>query len=137
MKTMKKEKWYNKKISLKYIFICFILSIIASIFSPRPELYCSKTDDICYYYSVNFQGKRSIQNTFKISEIDTYEIIDHSGKSSFSPFSPILYLKNGEEIDLDFRTYSFTRADNIVLNILSLDNYQIKSSYWKNTFRGY
>lgn len=134
---MKKEKWYNKKISLKYIFICFIFGIIASIFIPRPELYCSKADDICYYYSKNIQGKRSIQNTFKISEIDTYKIISHLGKGGYPTFSPIIYLKNGEEINLDFRTYSFTRADNIVLNILTLDNYQIKSSYWKSIFGGY
>ncbi len=134
---MKKEKWYNKKIPLKYIFICFILASIASIFLSRPELYCSKADDICYYYSVNFQGKRKVQKTFKISEIDTYEIIDHIGRGSFPTFSPILYLKNGEKIDLDFRTLTSARTDDIVQNILTLDNYQIKSSYWKSVFAGY
>ena len=52
-------------------------------------------------------------------------------------YTSIIYLKNGEEIELYFRTYSFTRADNIVQNILTLDNYQIKSSYWKSVLAGY
>ena len=52
-------------------------------------------------------------------------------------YTSIIYLKNGEEIELYFRTYSLTRADNIVQNILTLDNYQIKSSFWKNIFGGY
>ncbi len=134
---MKKEKWYNKKIPIEYILIVFTLIFFSSIFLPKAELSCSKTNDICYYYSVNFQGKRKVQKTFKISEIDNYEIIDHLGKGSFPTFSPILYLKNGEEIGLDFRTFTSARTDDIVQNILTLDNYQIKRSFWKNIFGGY
>ena len=135
---MKQEKWYNKKIPIKYIFIAFILIFFSSIFLPKPELSCSKTDDICYYYSVNFQGKRKVQKTFKISDIDTYEITSHTGgRGGFTTYTSIIYLKNGEKFDLDFSTCSFTRADNIVQNILTLENYQIKSSYWKSIFGGY
>lgn len=135
---MERETWYNKKIPIKYIFIAFILIFSSSIFLPRPELSCSKADDICNYYFVNFRGEKEIEQTFKISDIDTYEITsDTGGRGGMTTYTSIIYLKNGEEIELYFRTYSFTRADNIVQNILTLDNYQIKSSYWKSILAGY
>lgn len=135
---MERESWYNKKIPIKYIFIAFILIFSSSIFLPRPELSCSKADDICNYYFVNFRGEKEIEQTFKISDIDTYEITrDTGGRGGMTTYTSIIYLKNGEEIELYFRTYSFTRADNIVQNILTLDNYQIKSSYWKSVLAGY
>lgn len=135
---MERETWYNKKIPIKYIFIAFILIFSSSIFLPRPELSCSKADDICNYYFVNFRGEKEIEQTFKISDIDTYEITsDTGGRGGMTTYTSIIYLKNGEEIELYFRTYSFTRADNIVQNILTLDNYQIKSSYWKSVLAGY
>lgn len=135
---MERETWYNKKIPIKYIFIAFILIFSSSIFLPRPELSCSKADDICNYYFVNFRGEKEIEQTFKISDIDTYEITRNTGgRGGMTTYTSIIYLKNGEEIELYFRTYSFTRADNIVQNILTLDNYQIKSSYWKSVLAGY
>lgn len=135
---MERESWYNKKIPIKYIFIAFILIFSSSIFLPRPELSCSKADNICNYYFVNFRGEKEIEQTFKISDIDTYEITsDTGGRGGMTTYTSIIYLKNGEEIELYFRTYSFTRADNIVQNILTLDNYQIKSSYWKSVLAGY
>ena len=135
---MERETWYNKKIPIKYIFIAFILIFSSSIFLPRPELSCSKADNICNYYFVNFRGEKEIEQTFKISDIDTYEITNHTGgRGGMTTYTSIIYLKNGEEIELYFRTYSFTRADNIVQNILTLDNYQIKSSYWKSVLAGY
>lgn len=135
---MERETWYNKKIPIKYIFIAFILIFSSSIFLPRPELSCSKADNICRYYFVNFRGEKEIEQTFKISDIDTYEITsDTGGRGGMTTYTSIIYLKNGEEIELYFRTYSFTRADNIVQNILTLDNYQIKSSYWKSVLAGY
>lgn len=135
---MERETWYNKKIPIKYIFIAFILIFSSSIFLPRPELSCSKADDICNYYFVNFRGEKEIEQTFKISDIDTYEITSNTGgRGGMTTYTSIIYLKNGEEIELYFRTYSFTRADNIVQNILTLDNYQIKSSYWKSVLAGY
>lgn len=135
---MERESWYNKKIPIKYIFIAFILIFSSSIFLPRPELSCSKADDICNYYFVNFRGEKEIEQTFKISDIDTYEITSNTGgRGGMTTYTSIIYLKNGEEIELYFRTYSFTRADNIVQNILTLDNYQIKSSYWKSVLAGY
>lgn len=135
---MERETWYNKKIPIKYIFIAFILIFSSSIFLPRPELSCSKADNICNYYFVNFRGEKEIEQTFKISDIDTYEITsDTGGRGGMTTYTSIIYLKNGEEIELYFRTYSFTRADNIVQNILTLDNYQIKSSYWKSVLAGY
>lgn len=135
---MERETWYNKKIPIKYIFIAFILIFSSSIFLPRPELSCSKADNICRYYFVNFRGEKEIEQTFKISDIDTYEITSHTGgRGGMTTYTSIIYLKNGEEIELYFRTYSFTRADNIVQNILTLDNYQIKSSYWKSVLAGY
>ena len=135
---MERETWYNKKIPIKYIFIAFILIFSSSIFLPRPELSCSKANDICNYYFVNFRGEKEIEQTFKISDIDTYEITsDTGGRGGMTTYTSIIYLKNGEEIELYFRTYSFTRADNIVQNILTLDNYQIKSSYWKSVLAGY
>lgn len=137
IRFMERETWYNKKIPIKYIFIAFILIFSSSIFLPRPELSCSKADDICNYYFVNFRGEKEIEQTFKISDIDTYEITCDTSRRSMATFSPIISLKNGEEIDLYFKTYSFTRADNIVQNILTLDNYQIKSSYWKSVLAGY
>lgn len=138
IRFMERESWYNKKIPIKYIFIAFILIFSSSIFLPRPELSCSKADDICNYYFVNFRGEKEIEQTFKISDIDTYEITrDTGGRGGMTTYTSIIYLKNGEEIELYFRTYSFTRADNIVQNILTLDNYQIKSSYWKSVLAGY
>ena len=137
IRFMERESWYNKKIPIKYIFITFILICSSSIFLPRPELSCSKADNICNYYFVNFRGEKEIEQTFKISDIDTYEITCDTNRRSMATFSPIIYLKNGEEIDLYFRTYNFTRSDNIVQNILTLDNYQIKRSFWKNIFGGY
>lgn len=138
IRFMERETWYNKKIPIKYIFIAFILIFSSSIFLPRPELSCSKADDICNYYFVNFRGEKEIEQTFKISDIDTYEITcDTGGRGGMTTYTSIIYLKNGEEIELYFRTYSFTRADNIVQNILTLDNYQIKSSYWKSVLAGY
>lgn len=138
IRFMERETWYNKKIPIKYIFIAFILIFSSSIFLPRPELSCSKADDICNYYFVNFRGEKEIEQTFKISDIDTYEITsDTGGRGGMTTYTSIIYLKNGEEIELYFRTYSFTRADNIVQNILTLDNYQIKSSYWKSILAGY
>ena len=138
MRFMERESWYNKKIPIKYIFIAFILIFSSSIFLPRPELSCSKADDICNYYFVNFRGEKEIEQTFKISDIDTYEITSNTGgRGGMTTYTSIIYLKNGEEIELYFRTYSFTRADNIVQNILTLDNYQIKSSYWKSVLAGY
>lgn len=137
IRFMERESWYNKKIPIKYIFIAFILICSSSIFLPRPELSCSKADDICRYYFVNFRGEKEIEQTFKISDIDTYEITRDTSRRSMATFSPIIYLKNGEEIELYFRTYSFARADNIVQNILTLDNYQIKRSFWKNILGGY
>lgn len=135
---MERETWYNKKIPIKYIFIAFILIFSSSIFLPRPELSCSKANDICNYYFVNFRGEKEIEQTFKISDIDTYEITSNTGgRGGMTTYTSIIYLKNGEEIELYFRTYSFTRADNIVQNILTLDNYQIKSSYWKSVLAGY
>lgn len=135
---MERESWYNKKIPIKYIFIAFILIFSSSIFLPRPELSCSKADDICNYYFVNFRGEKEIEQTFKISDIDTYEITSNTGgRGGMTTYTSIIYLKNGEEIELYFRTYSFTRADNIVQNILTLDNYPIKSSYWKSVLAGY
>ena len=135
---MERETWYNKKIPIKYIFIAFILIFSSSIFLPRPELSCSKADDICNYYFVNFRGEKEIEQTFKISDIDTYEITSNTGgRGGMTTYTSIISLKNGEEIELYFRTYSFTRADNIVQNILTLDNYQIKSSYWKSVLAGY
>lgn len=135
---MERETWYNKKIPIKYIFIAFILIFSSSIFLPRPELSCSKADNICNYYFVNFRGEKEIEQTFKISDIDTYEITSNTGgRGGMTTYTSIIYLKNGEEIELYFRTYSFTRADNIVQNILTLDNYQIKSSYWKSVLAGY
>lgn len=135
---MERESWYNKKIPIKYIFIAFILIFSSSIFLPRPELSCSKADNICNYYFVNFRGEKEIEQTFKISDIDTYEITSNTGgRGGMTTYTSIIYLKNGEEIELYFRTYSFTRADNIVQNILTLDNYQIKSSYWKSVLAGY
>lgn len=135
---MERETWYNKKIPIKYIFIAFILIFSSSIFLPRPELSCSKADNICNYYFVNFRGEKEIEQTFKISDIDTYEITNHTGgRGGMTTYTSIISLKNGEEIELYFRTYSFTRADNIVQNILTLDNYQIKSSYWKSVLAGY
>lgn len=138
IRFMERETWYNKKIPIKYIFITFILIFSSSIFLPRPELSCSKADDICNYYFVNFRGEKEIEQTFKISDIDTYEITSNTGgRGGMTTYTSIIYLKNGEEIELYFRTYSFTRADNIVQNILTLDNYQIKSSYWKSVLAGY
>ena len=137
IRFMERESWYNKKIPIKYIFITFILICSSSIFLPRPELSCSKADDICRYYFVNFRGEKEIEQTFKISDIDTYEITRDTSRRSMATFSPIISLKNGEEIELYFRTYSFARADNIVQNILTLDNYQIKRSFWKNILGGY
>lgn len=138
IRFMERETWYNKKIPIKYIFIAFILIFSSSIFLPRPELSCSKADNICNYYFVNFRGEKEIEQTFKISDIDTYEITsDTGGRGGMTTYTSIIYLKNGEEIELYFRTYSFTRADNIVQNILTLDNYQIKSSYWKSVLAGY
>lgn len=138
IRFMERETWYNKKIPIKYIFIAFILIFSSSIFLPRPELSCSKADNICNYYFVNFRGEKEIEQTFKISDIDTYEITsDTGGRGGMTTYTSIIYLKNGEEIELYFRTYSFTRADNIVQNILTLDNYQIKSSYWKSILAGY
>ena len=138
IRFMERETWYNKKIPIKYIFIAFILIFSSSIFLPRPELSCSKADDICNYYFVNFRGEKEIEQTFKISDIDTYEITSNTGgRGGMTTYTSIIYLKNGEEIELYFRTYSFTRADNIVQNILTLDNYQIKSSYWKSILAGY
>lgn len=138
IRFMERETWYNKKIPIKYIFIAFILIFSSSIFLPRPELSCSKADNICRYYFVNFRGEKEIEQTFKISDIDTYEITSHTGgRGGMTTYTSIIYLKNGEEIELYFRTYSFTRADNIVQNILTLDNYQIKSSYWKSVLAGY
>lgn len=138
IRFMERESWYNKKIPIKYIFIAFILIFSSSIFLPRPELSCSKADNICNYYFVNFRGEKEIEQTFKISDIDTYEITsDTGGRGGMTTYTSIIYLKNGEEIELYFRTYSFTRADNIVQNILTLDNYQIKSSYWKSVLAGY
>ncbi len=137
IRFMERESWYNKKIPIKYIFIAFILICSSSIFLPRPELSCSKADDICRYYFVNFRGEKEIEQTFKISDIDTYEITRDTSRRSMATFSPIISLKNGEEIELYFRTYSFARADNIVQNILTLDNYQIKRSFWKNILGGY
>ena len=138
IRFMERETWYNKKIPIKYIFIAFSLICSSSIFLPRPELSCSKADDICNYYFVNFRGEKEIEQTFKISDIDTYEITsDTGGRGGMTTYTSIIYLKNGEEIELYFRTYSFTRADNIVQNILTLDNYQIKSSYWKSVLAGY
>lgn len=138
IRFMERETWYNKKIPIKYIFIAFILIFSSSIFLPRPELSCSKADNICRYYFVNFRGEKEIEQTFKISDIDTYEITsDTGGRGGMTTYTSIIYLKNGEEIELYFRTYSFTRADNIVQNILTLDNYQIKSSYWKSILAGY
>lgn len=138
IRFMERETWYNKKIPIKYIFIAFILIFFSSIFLPRPELSCSKVDNICNYYFVNFRGEKEIEQTFKISDIDTYEITsDTGGRGGMTTYTSIIYLKNGEEIELYFRTYSFTRADNIVQNILTLDNYQIKSSYWKSVLAGY
>ena len=138
IRFMERETWYNKKIPIKYIFIAFILIFSSSIFLPRPELSCSKADNICNYYFVNFRGEKEIEQTFKISDIDTYEITNHTGgRGGMTTYTSIIYLKNGEEIELYFRTYSFTRADNIVQNILTLDNYQIKSSYWKSVLAGY
>lgn len=135
---MERETWYNKKIPIKYIFIAFILIFSSSIFLPRPELSCSKADDICNYYFVNFRGEKEIEQTFKISDIDTYEITSNTGgRGGMTTYTSIIYLKNGEEIELYFKTYSLTRADNIVQNILTLDNYQIKSSYWKSVLAGY
>lgn len=138
IRFMERESWYNKKIPIKYIFIAFILIFSSSIFLPRPELSCSKADNICRYYFVNFRGEKEIEQTFKISDIDTYEITSNTGgRGGMTTYTSIIYLKNGEEIELYFRTYSFTRADNIVQNILTLDNYQIKSSYWKSVLAGY
>lgn len=138
IRFMERETWYNKKIPIKYIFIAFILIFSSSIFLPRPELSCSKADNICNYYFVNFRGEKEIEQTFKISDIDTYEITNHTGgRGGMTTYTSIISLKNGEEIELYFRTYSFTRADNIVQNILTLDNYQIKSSYWKSVLAGY
>ncbi len=138
IRFMERETWYNKKIPIKYIFIAFILIFSSSIFLPRPELSCSKADDICNYYFVNFRGEKEIEQTFKISDIDTYEITSNTGgRGGMTTYTSIISLKNGEEIELYFRTYSFTRADNIVQNILTLDNYQIKSSYWKSVLAGY
>ena len=138
IRFMERETWYNKKIPIKYIFIAFILIFSSSIFLPRPELSCSKADNICNYYFVNFRGEKEIEQTFKISDIVTYEITsDTGGRGGMTTYTSIIYLKNGEEIELYFRTYSFTRADNIVQNILTLDNYQIKSSYWKSVLAGY
>lgn len=138
IRFMERETWYNKKIPIKYIFIAFILIFSSSIFLPRPELSCSKADNICNYYFVNFRGEKEIEQTFKISDIDTYEITSNTGgRGGMTTYTSIIYLKNGEEIELYFRTYSFTRADNIVQNILTLDNYQIKSSYWKSVLAGY
>lgn len=138
IRFMERESWYNKKIPIKYIFIAFILIFFSSIFLPRPELSCSKADNICNYYFVNFRGEKEIEQTFKISDIDTYEITSNTGgRGGMTTYTSIIYLKNGEEIELYFRTYSFTRADNIVQNILTLDNYQIKSSYWKSVLAGY
>lgn len=135
---MERETWYNKKIPIKYIFIAFILIFSSSIFLPRPELSCSKADNICRYYFVNFRGEKEIEQTFKISDIDTYEITSNTGgRGGMTTYTSIIYLKNGEEIELYFKTYSLTRADNIVQNILTLDNYQIKSSYWKSVLAGY
>lgn len=138
IRFMERETWYNKKIPIKYIFIAFILIFSSSIFLPRPELSCSKADDICNYYFVNFRGEKEIEQTFKISDIDTYEITSNTGgRGGITTYTSIIYLKNGEEIELYFKTYSLTRADNIVQNILTLDNYQIKSSYWKSVLAGY
>lgn len=138
IRFMERETWYNKKIPIKYIFIAFILIFSSSIFLPRPELSCSKADNICNYYFVNFRGEKEIEQTFKISDIDTYEITsDTGGRGGMTTYTSIIYLKNGEEIELYFKTYSLTRADNIVQNILTLDNYQIKRSFWKNIFGGY
>lgn len=138
IRFMERESWYNKKIPIKYIFIAFILIFSSSIFLPRPELSCSKADDICNYYFVNFRGEKEIEQTFKISDIDTYEITSNTGgRGGMTTYTSIIYLKNGEEIELYFKTYSLTRADNIVQNILTLDNYQIKSSYWKSVLAGY
>lgn len=138
IRFMERETWYNKKIPIKYIFIAFILIFSSSIFLPRPELSCSKADNICRYYFVNFRGEKEIEQTFKISDIDTYEITNHTGgRGGMTTYTSIISLKNGEEIELYFKTYSLTRADNIVQNILTLDNYQIKSSFWKNILGGY
>lgn len=138
IRFMERETWYNKKIPIKYIFIAFILIFSSSIFLPRPELSCSKANDICNYYFVNFRGEKEIEQTFKISDIDTYEITsDTGGRGGMTTYTSIISLKNGEEIELYFKTYSLTRADNIVQNILTLDNYQIKSSYWKSVLAGY
>ena len=138
IRYMERESWYNKKIPIKYIFITFILICSSSIFLPRPELSCSKADNICNYYFVNFRGEKEIEQTFKISDIDTYEITSHTGgRGGMTTYTSIIYLKNGEEIEMDFRTLTYARADDIVQNILTLDNYQIKRSFWKNIFGGY
>lgn len=94
IRFMERETWYNKKIPIKYIFIAFILIFSSSIFLPRPELSCSKANNICNYYFVNFRGEKEIEQTFKISDIDTYEITSNTGgRGGMTTYTSIIYLK--------------------------------------------
>ena len=72
-----KEKWYNKKLSIKYIYTIVAIIFIGTLFIPLQSIQCSKTDNVCFIYSRNVILRHpKLVNQFNISDIDRYEIKD-------------------------------------------------------------
>ena len=70
-----REKWYNKKLPIKYVFILLAIMFIGTLFLPLQDIECSKSQDTCSIYSRNvIMRSPKLINNFSISDIEYYKI---------------------------------------------------------------
>lgn len=138
-----KEKWYNKKLSIKYIYTIVAIIFIGTLFIPLQSIQCSKTDNVCFIYSKNVILRHpKLVNQFNISDIDRYEIKDkHNsggrGGIRYTSYFINIYLKTGEIIHIENETRSYERAQEIYDSMINNDNFSLKGNYWCSLFDNY
>ncbi len=138
-----KEKWYNKKLPIKYVFVILAVIFIGTLLMPLYDIECSKINNTCSIYSRSVILRRpKLVSQFNISDIEHYKIKDYyhgggRGGRSYTSYGINIYLKTGEIIHIENETRSYERAQEIYNNMINSNNFILKGNYWHSIFNNY
>ena len=138
-----KDKWYNKELQIKYVFVILAVIFIGTLFLPVQDIECSKINNTCSIYSrsVIFRQPKLV-NQFNISDIERYEIKDirHGGGGrgghSYTSYSIDIYLNSGKVVYIENETQSYQRAQEIYNSMINGD-FTLKGNYWNSILNNY
>ena len=137
-----KEKWYNKKLPMKYGAIILVIMFIGTLFLPLQNIECSRANGTCSVYSRSVILRQpKLVNQFNISDIERYKIKDNyhgggRGGHHYTSYGINIYLKSGELVHIENETRSYERAQEIYNNMINND-FTLKGNYWNSLLHNY